>query len=500
MSSLLSKELSRREVFWFYLFAVSVFVFPIVQVDYLFYDDNQRALLLIESNWRNEGRILIEFFYRALSFTSETPNLFPLAYLFAVPSAAFGLRALAYHYFLQCKLTDCLVLLPLFYSPFSLGIFIYQYDGPAVMIGISAVIYSVAYESGRSSLKLWIPALLIVVGLAINQLTFNILLGLYCVEAAYAISRGLPFDQVMRSTYLRAEHVIMALVMYGITVYPLMSDERIPFVPIDAHWLTEIMTRLHTVIDRIALLVNPGNQWLCVTLIITAALGYLFAVPGILKRAIPSSQKAVLLSLYFMAIPLLVMAVPGFTLLLKIFDPAARVLIGLSSLLMGVMLFAHSLLGRVSGAARYVLIVPVLCMLSFSFMFGRVLLTQKKLEDSVLHSLAYDINSRVELREINYLYLVPPESAQKWLPASADTFREVPALSYVLNRNVLFIPEQLPAVGIENVRGLPSTVFNALNEKTKVVDNRFYDIYQGEGGGYIQLKNVTTYQPERSGQ
>lgn len=495
MSSLLTKELSQREILCFYLLAVSLFIFPIIQVDHLFYDDNQRALLLLGENWRNEGRILIEFFYRILSFTSETPNLFPLAYVFAVPSAALSLRALANHYFLRCELKDCLVLLPLFYSPFSLGIFTYQYDGPAVMIGMSVIIYSIAYGSGWEGLKLWIPVLLIVVGLAINQLTFNMLLGLYCVEAAHATSRGLPFDVVMRSVAQRTVQVLISLVIYGMTVYPLMSNERTPLVFYDPHWLTEVLTRLYMVVDRIALLVNSGNQWLCVALIITAALGYLCAVPGILKRAIPWSQKIALLTLYFITVPLLVMTVPGFTLLLKSFDPAARTLIGLASLLMGIMLFAHSLLGRVSSAARYVLVVPVLCMLSFSFMFGRVLLSQKNLERSVLHSLAYDINSRVELRGLKYLYLVPPERAQQWLPASADTLHEVPALNYVLNRNVLFISEQLPAVGVENVRGLQSAVFNALNRKTKLVDNRFYDIYQVDGSGYIQLKNVTTYQP-----
>jgi len=491
MSGFFNRDLTPREVAYFYVLAIALFIFPIIQVDALYYDDHQRALLSNQESWRNEGRVLIEVIYHLLSFTSTTPNVFPLGYVFSLPLAALALRALTAHFGLRPRFVDCLVLLPLFYSPFSLGIFVYQYDGPVVMAGIAAVAYSVVHGSGGRWSGLLFAAVLVVVGIAINQLMLNILLGLYCIELAESISRGASLGDVLKKLARRAVQVAVALMIYGVTVFPLMSDERTPVLPFDGHWWGEVIARFGLVFDKLALLVTSGNQWMFGVLLVCAAGGYAMGGATVMARRILARHKVALLGIYIVVAPLLVITIPGFTVMLLYFDPAARVLLGVASALTALMFFSHRFLRQVDERALWLLAVPVLFMLSFSFMFGRVLLTQKALEDSVLYSLAYDLNSNAELMRLKDIYLVQPEHARQWLPASAGVLGEVPALNYVLNRNRLFMSEQFPRAGFTNVRDMQSTVFNQLPGKQLMKSNRFYEIYQAGDDGYIQMKNVS---------
>lgn len=490
MKSLLNRELSQAELFLFFMIALSVFIFPVIHADYLNYDDRDRALVFSEINWTREGRVLTELLVNALSFTSKTPDFFPFSYLFALPAAALALRALAKHYYFRCRLSDCFVVLPLVYSPFLLGILTYQYDGPAFMISLSAVIFSVTYDSPTYGKKLLVPTLMLAVGLAFHQLTFNILLGLLCIEMAEYVSRGFSFRAMTRWLAKRVVQITLALLIYAVAVYPLMGEERTEFLAFNTWWASTIITRLFIVYDKVALLVTSGNQWLCVAVLTGALIGYLWTLLYVLNCKVSLKEKIALGVAYGASAPLLFLTIPGFTLLLDSFDPAARVLLGLGPALVGLMLFAHKFLKLLDSRATFILVVPVLCMLSFSYMYGRVLITQKTLEESVLHSLAYDINSRPKLRNLDVIYLVQPENSTRWLPASAGVLEEIPALDYVLNKTRVLTVAHFPSVGVERVRHGQWAVFPSPVGKQQVVDNRYYDIHVLDGIGYIYMKNI----------
>ncbi|WP_141562177.1 hypothetical protein [Pseudomonas sp. ICMP 561] len=490
MPNLLNRELSQAELFLFFIIALAVFVFPVIQSDYPNYDDRARALVFPENNWTPEGRVLTEILVNALSFTSKTPNFFPFSYVFALPAAALALRTLVKHYYARCQLSDCLVVLPLFYSPFLLGILTYQYDGPAFMIGLSAVILSVTYDSPTSGKKILVPPVMLAIGLAFHQLTFNILLGLLCIEMAEYISRGFSFRAMTQWLVKRVVHIILALLIYGVTVYPLMSEERTAFLAFDSQWAGTVATRLCVVYDRVALLVTSGNRWLCVGVLTGAVIGYVWTLLCILNCKNSLKEKVALGIAYCVSMPLLLLTIPGFTLLLDYFDPAARVLLGLGPVLVGLLLFAHKFLKLLAPWTTIILMIPVLCMLSFSYMYGRVLVTQKALEDSVLHSLAYDINSRPELRKLDVIYLVQPQNSARWLPASAGVLEEIPALGYILNKTRILAVAHFPSVGVENVRHGQWAVFPSPAGKQQVVENRYYDIHVLDHNGYIYMKNI----------
>jgi hypothetical protein len=216
---------------------------------------------------------------------------------------------------------------------------------------------------------------------------------------------------------------------------------------------------------------------------------------GLLRRDETYLRKAALLGLYLVAPLLLGLVIPGFTVLFLHFTPNAKLLLGLAPALVGVLFFSREFLRAVDVRAVWVLAIPMMCMLSFSFLYGRFLMAQKELESSTLYALAYDINAHSELRGVDHIYLVDSESPRLWLPAAFDTAQEVPALRYVggwgdVDLNYLVLVEHFPRVGITNVKGMSAEVFKSITGQQRLVNNRFYDIYLSGRNGYIRLKPI----------
>lgn len=242
------------------------------------------------------------------------------------------------------------------------------------------------------------------------------------------------------------------------------------------------------VAEKISLFVNDGNGWLWIMIVMGAFIGYSQGVLTIVRRQEPLANKAVLVAMHLLLIPLMAITVPGISLLFLDFNPNAKLLLGLGPVLVAMLMLNHKVLMAVDRRAVWVLALPVLAMLSFSYMFGRVLSAHKELESSMLSSLSYDISSRQELRNLNFIHLVAAENTGFWLPASYDVLKAVPALAYVGGENYLVTPEQFPRVGLTNVKSMDLNDFKRLAGKQQLIDNRFYDIYLSGDDAYIQMK------------
>jgi hypothetical protein len=93
-----ARTLTPREVLLFFLAANFLFIFPLVQADYFYNDDNWRALVA-GAGWREEGRVVIDWFYNVLSFSSASADLFPLPLFIATTAVSFALRSLTFFHF-----------------------------------------------------------------------------------------------------------------------------------------------------------------------------------------------------------------------------------------------------------------------------------------------------------------------------------------------------------------------------------------------------------------
>lgn len=484
----LKRPLSGRDMFLLFWAATFFFVYPIIHADYLFFDDNSRALLLGSGVWRLQGRVLTELLYRVLTFSSATLDIFPLPLLLVLPVMSWSLVNLVQHYYRAPTFSNCLVVLPLCYSPFFLGNLTYQYDGPATVLGMSAIVFAISYRGRWSVIA---PAVLVAIALAFYQVTLDVFVGLCCLEFIHDMNASTTFAQSMRCLLRRVLQLLVALMLYWGTAYQLVRTERQTLVPLDAHWLAEMLSRLLRVEEKIGLLVTHGNGWLCGLVLAFAGIGALQVGVAILKRQESVLHIALLMMVYLSAFAVLLLMVAGVVLPLQDFSLTARTLLGFSPLLVAVFYFNHRTLTQWTSAGALFLAVPLFCMLSFSYAYGRVLSAQKAFDNSVVNSMAYDFSSRAQLRELNNVYLLQPEHSALWLPAASGAMRMTPALRFVLSYDVMVIAERLPSVGIVNANGAGKGQLAWLminNERRLLVENKFYEIYRIAGVGFIVMK------------
>ncbi|SEJ15388.1 glucosyltransferase domain-containing protein [Pseudomonas sp. NFACC07-1] len=488
--SLLAKALTPREVLLFFFAASSLFIFPLVQADYFYNDDNWRALMAGEG-WREEGRILIELFYNAVSFGSKSPDLFPLPLFIATAGISLAMRSLTFFYFERPTFVHCLVVLPIWYNPFFVQQLSYRYDGPVVTLGLVALIYAVIAPSDRAWKNAWIPALLLALALSIYQVLIGFFIAMCCFEIIRLVWQGKPSEQVLRFIARTLLAIGGGVLIYYLTAYQLMTGSRQVLLALEASSLLEIQGRLSFLAHMLVGWVAGGVRPLVLSGGLLTLVGYAWAGVGLFRGPEPLWRKALLLFFYLLAIPVLLLCIPGITLFFAEYNYGARTLTAFSVLLLLMFFLSLQVLTRVHARLGLVLLIPLLAMLSFSFGHGRVLSLQKEQEAVVLASLAYDINHS-PLRDNSRIYMIP-ELKANWLPAASGLFAAMPAQQYVLGVGYLILPESLPRAGITHVYlARDPEVITSIRrgDLSPVVSTRFYDLFVVHDSGYIFMKKL----------
>ncbi|HKS13194.1 MAG TPA: glucosyltransferase domain-containing protein [Pseudomonas sp.] len=483
-----ARHLSQREVQVLCLLAVGLHLLPLLLADHFYIDDSWRSQMA-GNGWTQEGRLLSDWLYAGLSFSASAPNLFPLPLLMAASAVALALARLVRHYFVAPQASAVLVVLPLWYNPFFLQNLSYQYDGPAMALAMAAGVLAITLEPSRRR-NLVYGALLVAASVSFYQVTINLIGGLCCLEVMRQVVQGADARQVVRHATGRLAQLFGGCLLYVLGGFQLMSPVRTQLLAFDHLWLAAIGQRLGLIAERIGLLVTPGTLWFSLVLLVLAAL----ALTGEITRVVRGDQsplsRLVLLSGLLLPAPLVLLLIPGLTLLFADFNDGARTLMGLATPMVLVLLLAHRLLDNWSPRLPGLLVVPLLFMLSFSFAYGRILLVQKELQQSLAFSLAHDISSRPALASAPRLYLLEIGSSGQWLPAAAGSFKVMPALRYVLNINFLLLPEMLPRVGLSNFASHAPLDRQQVEARspTPVIDSKFYAIHLVDGIGYVLMK------------
>jgi hypothetical protein len=486
--SLWARILTPREVLLVFLAASFLHVFPLVQADYFYNDDNWRALVAGEG-WREEGRVIIELFYNALSFGSKAPDLFPLPLFIATAGISFALRSLTFFYFERPTFVHCLVVLPIWYTPFFLQNLSYHYDGPAMALGLVALVYAVIWSDKRAWRDVWIPALLLAVALSIYQVLIGFFIAMCCVEVIRRVWEGTPSEQVLRFIARKLMVIVGGVLVYYVTAYQLMTGARQALLPLEAGSLLAIGDRLSFLAHMLGGWVTEGARPLIWSGALLTLVGFAWAGIGLLRRPDLLWRKVLLLLIYLLALPVLLFCIPGITLFFTEFNYGARTLVAFSALLLLMFFLSLQILTRLHAGLGLVLLIPLLAMLSFSFGHGRALSLQKEQEAVVLASLAYDINHS-PLRDKTRLYMIP-ELKANWLPAASGLFAAMPAQRYVLGVGYVLLPESLPRAGITNVYlAKDAEVIASIRrgDFLPVMSTGFYDLFVINDSGYIFMK------------
>lgn len=486
------RPLSPRQQVTVFAIAAAIFVFPIIQADYSYYDDVSRTLFLGETLWRSQGRLFMELVQTMASFSSHSIDVFPLPLLLVMPVLVAALVLLCRSYFAQPCLLDTLVVMPVLYTPFILGNLNYQYDGPMVVLGVCCVVFASTFEDGRTWVKWAVTSVLLASAAGLYQTTLQVFVGLCCIECIRFINEGAALRTVVRAMLARVIQLTVGVLLYGVTAFHFYTSLRGAFAQTDDDWGSLLYSRAEKVLGVIGTFVNDGNRWLFIAAGCLVLMGLVRVLWATSSGTRPFAERGALLLLIAVALFTLVLAVPGPLLVIQDFALFPRTLIAFSCVTVLAFYLARDVLRVVHPLLSGLLIIPLFGMLSFSYAYGRVLVAQKAFETSIVYSISHDLSSSTELRTVEDFSLLPSRSYQLWVPGSVAAVMEVmPAVKFMLTVPQMTTPERFAMTGITNVAGGSWKEFFTLTQgvaPTPVVSNRFYDIIRIGDVGFIQLK------------
>ena len=487
-----NRPLTLRQAQLICLCALALHVLPLILADAMYLDDVWRAQTAI-GHWSGEGRLLTQWLHAGLGFSGGAINLFPLPLLLVLPVVAYALARLAQHYFIEPRPSDLLVVLPLWYSPFFLQNLSYQYDGPAMALGVSAMILAITVGPRR----LLAGAALIACGLGFYQVTLNLFVGLCCIEAVRGLLRGDELTKVLGAAGRRLLQALSGGVLYLLLALPWMSGQRLALLAFDSAWPGEVLRRLGVVFEHVALLFTPGNVMLGIGLVLLALLGGLRAARSSLRERGAVDWLIRGLGLGLAVLVLLVMT-SGIMLVFADFSHGARTLMGFACVLVLLFLLARLGLGEASPDRALILCLPLLSMLSLAYANGRVLEAQKTQTAAIAQYIGQDILSHRELDKAQRFYVLDAHQSEGWLPAASGTLDHVPVLAFIRNSNFVLLPEMMTQVGLgqfyinvhTNRSPPPAWQIDTLAGAAlaPIVDNRLYRIYLVGDEGYVVTK------------
>ncbi|MCK1791430.1 glucosyltransferase domain-containing protein [Pseudomonas violetae] len=485
----LTRELGRRQVWRFFMLATLLYVLPLLLADYRYIDDNWRSLSG-GTAWAGQGRLFSELMYNALTFSHAAPNIFPLPLLIASLAMASALTSLTFHYWREPSVSNCLVVLPLWYNPFFLQNLSYQYDGPAMALSVVAVVYAISFRHASRILQWLVPACLVALGLGLYQVSFNVFLGLCCLEVLRAAHDQLAWQKWRDLIGWKMAQAVLGAMIYSVTAYPFTQQNRTLLLNLEADPWLQVLINIVRVLEKVQLLFHGGFTWVFAGLLLCAIAGAVRLGREISRRPDSAPKRLFFGLVCLLTLPLVTLLVSGVALFFRDFNEGARTLMGFAVLLVLLFYLSHLALAQLHRHLALLLALPLLAMLSLSYAYGRVLTVQKAFATNALASLEHDINAHRPLREAKRIYLSVTYS-DHWLTGAAGSFRQMPVLRYLLNIDFYMLAENLPSIGITNVvaekerRNATRVGYQAY---PALVDNQYYRIYLIGDYGFIVIK------------
>ncbi|MGF6096032.1 glucosyltransferase domain-containing protein [Pseudomonas sp. 18175] len=486
----MQRELTRSEVLCFFAIALCVYSWPLISVGYLYYDDVWRTYFS-PASWTAEGRLLISPLYNAMGFNADTPNVYPLPLVIAIGVMVFALRYWVFKLFERPTLSGCLVVLPIWYSPFFLQNLSYQYDGPAMVLGVVAVLYASVCQFNRAWQTLLVSSALLAASLMLYQLSINLFIVLCCIWLIRKIIEKTPPVEVVTLLASRVLALGMAVGLYVIGVSSLMNTERQGILAFSYEGVLKVVTRMVQVLGNIDSVFPVALKLIMAALACMAFFGYVQLYRRLVRPSIKLRWGVCLSVAYLFIIPVAIFCISGAALFFQEFNTGFRTFLGASGVLVMVFYLSHEVLVSFRWWGGLVLMVPLMYCLSVSYGYGRVLTFQEDVENSMLNRLAYDIGHS-EVGRLNILYMIPALSVVS-PPAAQGLYRAMPVLKEIGAFGYVVLPEMLPRVGVDNVYmnrdpAIKSVLGNG--QYQPVVATADYEIYAVGETGYIVMKDV----------
>ncbi|WP_411390009.1 hypothetical protein [Pseudomonas sp. MPB23] len=280
------------------------------------------------------------------------------------------------------------------------------------------------------------------------------------------------------------------------TAFQLANNERGRLLPLNMDGWESVATKLLLTMDKVMLLFNPALWGGASIVLVAAGLSYLRWMRHFKAMTGGAMGRTVVVGVYLLAVPILLLCVPGAMLFVVEKNLDARNYVGFSVLLVFLFLLSYELFSTVWKKMVCFLVVPTMIMFSLSYTYGQVLVAKKELEIAMATYMAYDLISRSELNTKRVFYYRSHGVSTNWIPSAHGAMTHMPVQRYILSgSNAMLFPEFFPRLGITNVvngyfYGFQSEVA-ALKKAVcePVVDNPFYSICVVGDSGFIAIKN-----------
>jgi hypothetical protein len=326
--------------------------------------------------------------------------------------------------------------------------------------------------------------------IGLYQVSFNVFLGLCCVEVLRGANDKLAWPQWCGLIGWKIAQALLGCLIYAVSAYPFTQHNRTLLL----NWTAEPLLQLHVniarVLEKVVLLFHGGFTWVFAGLLLCAIAGAVRLGLNVVTRQDSTANKMLIGLVCVLALPVVTLLVSGMALFFRDFNEGARTLMGFAVLLVLLFYLSQLALARIHQRMPLLLMVPLLAMLSISYAYGRVLTVQKAFATSALLSLEHDIASNRQLLEAKRIYMSVTYS-DHWLRAAAGSFKQMPVLHYLLNIDFYMLAENLPKVGITNVvaeKERRNATRVGFQHYPPLVESQYYRIYLIGDYGFIVMK------------
>lgn len=316
----LSRQLTQGQLWLIFSALLCIHVMPLLLADLPYLDDYWRQQLAA-NDWVTLGRPLAAALFAGLGFGPGAPDLYPLPLLLAIVVTADGFARLVRFWFNVPDISALMVVLPLWFQPFFLQNLTYQYDSASMALSLTACVWALCLGVARA--RDWVlGTLLVVAGAGFYQVSFNVFAGLCAVELMRQVINGASLRQASSHAVKRLGQLIGGCVLYYLAGVWMIKDarNRQDILAFDGQWFTQIYQRLEGVAGSLGLLVTSRTEWMILSLLFVALLALRSELTRLWQRPFSRGQHICLSIALLVPIPLVVLSIPGFLLLLGVFE------------------------------------------------------------------------------------------------------------------------------------------------------------------------------------
>nr|WP_265411749.1 glucosyltransferase domain-containing protein [Pseudomonas putida] len=397
------------------------------------------------------------------------------------------------HWFRVPTFSSILVVLPLWLQPFFLQNLSYQYDGAGMALSLACAIWAMTLDVERR--KYWLAgAVMIAAGAALYQPSVSVAAGLCGIEVIRQVMAGKRLVPLIRFALVRLGQLMAGTLLFFLSCsWMVASRERSSLLVLDGQWLGEMRRRLALTTKMVDLLLTPWISWLCLGLLAIVLIGLRRETLQLWRRPYPAGERLGLGAVLWLTIPLIVACIPGILLFLADFDLTPCTAMGLGVVLAMAFFFVHGALATSPRLRMGVLILALLPMLTLSFAYGRVLVWQKTLHQSITQSLAYDISSQPAIAEAKRYYVLGFWQDRLWVPAASGSLSHMPVIELLDPSWYVLLPEMLLEEGVEGAQvryQRPPLNREQVRDQapTPLLTRKLYDIHRVGNDAYVLIK------------